>query len=257
MGSGDWCFKDGKISFAEIFELYKYFRGKVLTIVVDCCYAGQWVLQLAECLTLKGIGACGHCARAAGVGISIIASCLPNETAGDGTFGQFGFTSTNNHLSFYLDSTIWCKQTGWNQTTCHLDSTKIRCCAPPPRRCNWLSSMSAWNWHDLADPQQRRDIQMRLRMVTTINQGGTWWCIILVSCSLSTFDSMATITSHLAIPYPSSLWVMPCDLQALSNYGYMIAYGPGLVPPQEIANIKLSPSVCHHRLYVTDNSSTL
>ena len=238
-GSGDWCFKDGTISFAEIFELYKmHFRGKVLTIVVDCCYAGQWVIRL---VTSNINGACGHYARAAGVGINIIASCLPHETAGDGTFGQHGFTSINNHLNFYLDSTIGCKQTGWNQTTCHLDSTKIRCFAPPQQQCNWRSSMSAWNWHDLADLQRRRDIQMRLRMVTTINQGGTWWCIILVSCSLSTFDSMATITSHPAIPYPSSLWVMPCDLQALSNYGYVIAHGPGLVPSQEIANIKLSP----------------
>ena len=43
-GTGNWCFKDGTISFQEIFNLYRKFSaGRLLSLISDCCYSGHWV----------------------------------------------------------------------------------------------------------------------------------------------------------------------------------------------------------------------
>jgi len=55
-GTGNWCFKDGTISFQEIFDLYRiHYSGKPLTINSDCCYSGNWVRDCAKTLAKLGI----------------------------------------------------------------------------------------------------------------------------------------------------------------------------------------------------------
>ena len=90
-GTGDWCFKDGTISFQEIFDLYRaHFSGRLLCIVSDCCYSGKWVHTCAETLDNMGIPPCGHKAREQGVMIKIFASCQPNQRAGDPCYSVEG-----------------------------------------------------------------------------------------------------------------------------------------------------------------------
>ena len=44
--TGDWCFKDGFITFRDIADLHmKYGRGRILTVVTDCHSSGRWVSQ--------------------------------------------------------------------------------------------------------------------------------------------------------------------------------------------------------------------
>ena len=83
-GTGNWCFKDGFVTFEQILQLYKqHFLGKMLTLICDCCYAGQWVHRFTETLDSLKIGACGHKAMEAGYYIKVFTACHANQTAFD------------------------------------------------------------------------------------------------------------------------------------------------------------------------------
>ena len=80
--TGNWCFKDGVITFNDVFDLYKeHFRAKQLTIISDCSYSGNWITECADCLDKMGIPSCGHQAIKSNILLSVIASCQPNEEA--------------------------------------------------------------------------------------------------------------------------------------------------------------------------------
>ena len=77
-GAGNWGFKDGTISFQEIFNLYrKHCPGKHISIITDCCYSGHWTIDCAKTLDSLGIPPCGR--RARDQGILINASCQPDR----------------------------------------------------------------------------------------------------------------------------------------------------------------------------------
>ena len=76
--TGDWCFKDGTISFQELFHIYiTHFTGRLLYIVSDCYYSGQWVYTCAEMLDNMGIPPCGHEARKRGILLKVYAPAIP------------------------------------------------------------------------------------------------------------------------------------------------------------------------------------
>ena len=83
MGTGDWRFEDGFITFRDIAQLYlrasQNFKGRVLTIVSDCSYSGCWVRDCMEFLDEQGVQPCGHKAREKGMVIKVAASCRFNE----------------------------------------------------------------------------------------------------------------------------------------------------------------------------------
>ena len=80
--TGNWCFKDGVITFNDVFNLYKeHFEAKQLTIISDCSYSGNWITECANRLDEMGIPSCGHQARKSNILLSIIASCQCNEEA--------------------------------------------------------------------------------------------------------------------------------------------------------------------------------
>ena len=80
--TGNWCFKDGVISFQDVFGLYMdHMRGKRLTIISDCSYSGNWIKQCAEKLDEIGIPACGHHARDQEILLRLFPSCKANEKA--------------------------------------------------------------------------------------------------------------------------------------------------------------------------------
>ena len=136
-GSGDWVFSDGNISFRDIYDLYnKHFHGKMLYIVVDCCFAGQWVQTLAMCLTSQNIGACGHYARDRGILIKIMAACQSDELAYDGAYSEKAvfIDASDKHLTFDAAKIVTGSE---HQTSCFLDTTEIRCSNSPDEECNW------------------------------------------------------------------------------------------------------------------------
>ena len=83
MISGDWAFDDGCVAFEKIYDLYmRYFKGRYLYIVTDCCYSGAWVVECARLLDRDGI-TCSHAAKREQVYIKVFASCLHNQSAHD------------------------------------------------------------------------------------------------------------------------------------------------------------------------------
>jgi hypothetical protein len=79
-GTGDWCFQDGFITFADLAALYlKLLRGRVLTIVSDCSHSGSWVRECMNFLDQQGVGPCGHKARDKGILLKIFTSCLSHQ----------------------------------------------------------------------------------------------------------------------------------------------------------------------------------
>lgn len=166
--SGDWVFYDGTVSFSEIYSLYKKcFLGRLLYIVVDCCYSGQWVLRLAEYLTSQGIGACGHCSRENNILIKVLAACKPHETAFDGAFSRKAVcTDDHNRICFMQ------KKIERGQTPCFLDTTEICCFTSSLADCKWPSIPldNDWSWSQLADSEQRRSIVNRTAWLWVRNQ---------------------------------------------------------------------------------------
>ena len=80
--TGNWCFKDGVITFDDVFGLYMdTMRGKPLYIVSDCCFAGKWVENAAVKLDELGIPSCGHHTREQEILLKVFASCRKNEKA--------------------------------------------------------------------------------------------------------------------------------------------------------------------------------
>ena len=62
--TGNWCFKDGEITLDEIIKLYTtYFSGKLLYLISDCCYSGQWVRRMADIMDHWKVETCGHQAK--------------------------------------------------------------------------------------------------------------------------------------------------------------------------------------------------
>ncbi|XP_019862523.1 PREDICTED: uncharacterized protein LOC109591181 [Amphimedon queenslandica] len=80
--TGNWCFKDGVISFNDIFNLFKEHlqkKGLSLTVVSDCSYSGNWIYDCADRLDKMKIPSCGHHTRENNILIQVVASCQHNE----------------------------------------------------------------------------------------------------------------------------------------------------------------------------------
>ena len=78
--TGDWCFRDGFITFRDIADLYmKHSRGQVLCLVPDCHSSGYWVVECAKFLDEQGVRPCGHSAREKGILLKVYASCKTGQ----------------------------------------------------------------------------------------------------------------------------------------------------------------------------------
>ena len=102
--TGDWCFKDGYVTFESIMQLYNtYFIGKHLKIVSDCSYSGNWVQLVMDYLDKCKITACLHSARASGKLIDVVASCQAHEIPFSLFFAARGFfNDKNTAFLFYV-----------------------------------------------------------------------------------------------------------------------------------------------------------
>lgn len=182
---GNWVFKNGVITFDDIFNLYiEHFHGKLLYIVTDTCYSGQWTRRLAEKLEERNIGACGHLAKKAGFLIKVIAACEANEYATDGLFSEVAI-STNDSGSMVFSRQA---EIAYNQTTCNLDSTNIRCFAKPGAKCKFeqIPRSIAWDWQDLADSTKKENIASQVHLVC----GWVSWKKVLTKDKVFTKDGV-------------------------------------------------------------------
>ena len=223
---GNWCFKDGVVTFDQIFQLYQqHFRGKVLTLVSDCCYAGQWVHCFIEKLDTLGIGACGHKAMEAGYVLKVFASCLPDQTAYDTyyTTNSVYIDPTNSLMTFKL-SPLQVKQTQYFQTPTGIDGTSIRCFGEPdePCRFDFIPDGVKWTWKDLVGDRQAR-LHKRLFRIWDTKEGKPYWRFVLIHDDK--FEEFCTV-----------IYEIGRDVQ-LDDYGYTVFSGFGQTPPDNITRL--------------------
>lgn len=163
--TGNWCFKDGEITLDEIIKLYTtYFSGKLLHLISDCCYSGQWVCRMADIMDHWKVETCGHQAKRRNALIKVAASCQPDELASDsGIYTKYGVINQPNGTLEFCNE----KKIGDDQTTMFFDFTEIRCgvgpssaCMlprlPPSKKRTWIDLLG----NDSEDSDSDSDIDM-------------------------------------------------------------------------------------------------
>ena len=120
--TGNWCFKDGVITFQDIFGLYMdCFRGKRLTIVSDCSYSGNWKQISARLMDELGISACGHHSRDQRILLKCFCSCQHDQKAT--LMALINKVELNDKGSIIFPF----KELESGQTPCYSDFRMIRC----------------------------------------------------------------------------------------------------------------------------------
>ena len=208
--TGNWCFKDGTISFHEIFDLYRrYHAGKLLCISSDCCYSGYWVRDCAKTLDRLGIPPCGHRAREHGILINLNSSCQPDQKAAEPCYSVQALTVNDDGTTMTQVENMTQQRPAW------FNCTRLVCCRPPDSPCP-RNTFQHLKWEDRVDgkPTVRRIGR---------KEGETykWYYIIPHRAG----DEYAAAFSAQFKRDPA--------LQ-LSDWGYVLESGEGTHIPQEI-----------------------
>ena len=230
-GTGNWTFKDGTISFKEIFTLYKtYLMGKLLYIYSDCCYSGNWVVDCAKCLDEMGVRACGHQAIEQGMLFKIFTSCQPNQKA---TLQRF----VKDGISFY-DNSIHCyivKEFSKSQTTYGCDFTQTFCMQmkglSAPCRIPDIPLQYTWKWIDIVNTDHTKRPANLVKLVRSMDKGREAWHYVLIEKEMEeTFNE--TVTTY--------------TMDDVSKYGFLVQSGLGRDPPEDLVEElrKCSPRYC-------------
>ena len=118
------------------------FRGRVLTIVSDCSYSGNWVRTCCEYLGEQGMKPCGHSVREEGLLLKMYTSCKPGEIAATPCFSVQAVANDKNTGELAFKTT---KELRDMQHSYGFDFTKVVCdkkieeqCALSPETGTWL-----------------------------------------------------------------------------------------------------------------------
>ena len=139
--NGNWCFKDGVITFQDIFGLYMdCFRGKRLGIISDCSYSGNWKQESVKLMDELGIPACGHHSRDQGILLKLFCSCQHNQEAT--LMAYINSAKLNDEGLIFFPYEIL--ESG--QTSCYSDFRSICCSKKASEPCE-LNDQS-FKWED-------------------------------------------------------------------------------------------------------------
>ena len=211
-GTGNWCFKDGTISFQEIFNIYRRHPSvKCLDIHTDCSYSGQWVRECAKTLDSLHIPPCGHRARENGVMVRVFASCQHNEEAAEPCYSVEAFKVEDDG-----SVTIDFHQLTQQKPTC-FDSVKLVCCRAPDSPCP-KTTFQHLTWENAVDRSTSLQLVMRRE-----RHRDMWYYLLLHRAGdayLEEFQSQCRRNPSLR----------------LSDWGYIVESGEGQDPPQEVTD---------------------
>jgi len=234
-GTGNWCFKDGTISFQDIFTPYnKYLKGKLLYIITDCSYSGQWVVECAKCLDEMGIGACGHQIREQGILIKMWVSCQPHQKATSGSFviqeGIYYSEPWNSIVVWYN------KKLSVTQTTYGHDFTKTGCLQlimkRPTSRCRLpdIPAKYSWKWQDLVEIDDDNTRRSLVHTVRGKDRGWDAWHVVLIEKALLNDFKLKIKAGSINV----------------ADYGFVVKSGWGKDPPDDVQKAikKCSPWLC-------------
>ncbi|XP_019852754.1 PREDICTED: uncharacterized protein LOC109582479 [Amphimedon queenslandica] len=150
--TGNWCFKDGVISFNDIFELYiNHFKGKPLTVTSDCSYSGNWINECSKKLDEMNVPSCGHHTREQGLLLKIYTSCQPNEEATALCYVNdeaVEYSEADKAVIYWFGKTL-----SSGQTTMHIDFRYIHCSKPADELCDFCT------WNDRVIKRHRGHVE--------------------------------------------------------------------------------------------------
>ena len=209
-GTGNWSFKDGTISFQEIFDLYRrHHLSKPLYIHSDCCYSGNWVTDCAKTFDKLGIPPCGHRARERGFLIKVFASCQPDQKAAEPCYSMEAVTVNADGSTTTSAKQLTQQRSTW------FDGTRLFCCRGPNSPCP-ENTFKYLKWED--------GVGGRLPYLWVKRKEGEaykWYYIMLNRASKeygSTFNTRFDKDPAMC----------------LSDWGYVLESGEGRDIPQEI-----------------------
>ena len=209
-GTGNWCFKDGTISFQEIFNIYRRHPSvKCLDIATDCSYSGQWVKECAKTLDSLHIPPCGHRAREKGVMVRVFASCQHNEEAAEPCYSVEAFTVRDDRLVTVDSHQVT------QQTPTYFDSTRLVCCRGPDSPCP-KTTFQYLTWENAVDKSRY------LHLVTRRERDRDMWYYLLLHRAGDAYHE----------EFQSQYRRNPS--LRLSDWGYILESGEGQDPPQEV-----------------------
>ena len=214
--TGDWCFKDGFISFEDIVSLYmSYFRGRVLSIVTDCSYSGNWVKACSQYLDEQAVQPCGHSADKNGILLKVYASCKPTEVAATPCFSvRCAVNDKNTGVMAYYTNGLKLRET---QHSYGVDFTKIRCGKKFEEPCTFPPN---YTWHKWNESE-------RLFLVRGKDHGRSAWHYVLL------VDDEETIKIFKEKTQGDAAGKESIDV---ASYGQVLKSGWGETPPNEITD---------------------
>ena len=211
--TGNWCFKDGTISFQEIFHLFRRTcPDKFLSINSDCSYSGQWVRECAKTLDSLQIAPCGHRARENGAMVKVFASCQPDQEAAEPCYSIEAVKAMEDGSIIVNAKELTQQKSMW------FDSTSLVCCRAPDSPCpqttfqhlTWENAVNkSWNLQLIKRRERHRDM----------------WYFLLFHQPGDDYLQQ----------FQSQLRRGPRSLQ-LNDWGYVLESGEGENPPQQVTD---------------------
>ena len=208
-GTGDWCFRDGFITFRDITDLYmKHSRGRVLTIVPDCHSTGHWVSECARFLDEQGVKPCGHSAKEKGILLKAYTACRTGQDTAELCYTTRAMLlEDDGYVHHRID-----KEFSAQQNTFGVAFTGIRCGEEEGEECSMAPEATwstAWNV-----------IYPRVSKVRGKYRGRpAWHCVLLAD------DAEKIKSFHEA--------VASGNVEA-AKYGTILQSGWGDDPPEDI-----------------------
>ena len=208
-GTGNWCFKDGVITFRDIYDIYiQCFKGKRLSIISDCSYSGSWVNESAKVYDEQGILSCGHHSRERGILVSMVASCKAYQQATILAYVKEAMEVVVTEVIY-----CYCEKLTSGQETVSVGFTWIICNNKPDQQCQYTEPEN-YTW-------ENRLAGNRVKCVRVEDSGSPAWRYVLV-------DEDKEQAFHDKVKSGT------VDASDVADYGKVLYSGWGQYPPQNI-----------------------
>ena len=210
--TGDWCFRDGCITFRDIASLYmKHSRGRVLTLVPDCHSSGHWVSECAKFLDEQRVRPCGHSAMEKGILLKVCAACGTGQNTAELCYTTRAMKVKDDGYVYHWTS----KELSAQQKTLGVDFTRIRCGKREKEECSTTSD-STWS-------TAMEVISDRLFTVRGSDGGRPAWHYILLDDDAEKIRDFTHKTMH------GGKYTINC-----TDYGTILKSGWGKDSPQDV-----------------------
>ena len=213
--TGNWCFKDGVITFLEIYGIYMaQFQGKRLTINSDCSYSGNWIKDCVKQLDSIRIPSCGHHTRSLNILLNVWSSCDIDQEATALCYVTEAIKYNERKKVVVTDFNAVLSS---GQKTRLGDFRQLNCCNAAYQKCG-LDSISTITWEDR--------MFHKPELVQLVKK---WYYVLVDEDKLEAFKAEAGT-----------------EVFKITNYGKILYEGFGKEPPAEVnrqLEFKFMPTV--------------